>query len=187
MPNNGDDKPFKVQDRRRFTETGEVRQESAPEQGGPKEPDGPAPHGAAAAADDALRGGPKGPAPDAGSASGPGSASGSGAGAGAGAPTSGATGTAAGTPGAATTQARPPIDFTTFVFSLGSSALMLLGEAPNPETGESMKNLPLAKETIDLLSMLQDKTKGNLTQEEQRFLDSLLYDLRLRFVEASKS
>lgn len=78
------------------------------------------------------------------------------------------------------------IDFTTFVFSLGSSALMLMGDAPNPETGETMKNLPLARETIDVLAMLQEKTRGNLSPEEDRFLDSLIYDLRLRFVEASR-
>ncbi|MFO7155462.1 MAG: DUF1844 domain-containing protein [Pseudomonadota bacterium] len=76
------------------------------------------------------------------------------------------------------------MDFLTFVFSLGSSALVHLGDAPNPETGKLEKNLVLARETIDVLSMLQEKTKGNLTPEEERFLGSLLYDLRLRYVEA---
>ncbi|WP_373044055.1 DUF1844 domain-containing protein [Vulgatibacter sp.] len=80
-----------------------------------------------------------------------------------------------------------PIDFTTFVFSLGSSALMHLGDAPHPETGEVRKELALAKETIDLLALLQQKTKGNLTAEEERFLGALIYDLRLRFIEAARS
>lgn len=82
---------------------------------------------------------------------------------------------------------RGPIDFVTFVFSLGSSALMHLGDAPHPETGHFVKDLPLAQETIDLLAMLQAKTKGNLTPEEDRFLGGLLYDLRMRFIEAAKS
>lgn len=80
----------------------------------------------------------------------------------------------------------PAIDFTTFVFSLGSSALIHLGDAPDPDSGAVGKNLALAKETIDLLSMLQGKTRGNLSAEEDRFLASLLYDLRLRFIEAAR-
>lgn len=80
----------------------------------------------------------------------------------------------------------PAIDFTTFVFSLGSSALMHMGDAPHPETGQVDKNLPLARETIDVLAMLQEKTRGNLTSEEDRFLGALLYDLRMRFIEAAK-
>lgn len=80
----------------------------------------------------------------------------------------------------------PPVDFQTFVISLGSSALLQLGEIEDPTTGEKQKDLVLAKHTIDLLSMLQAKTKGNLTAPEEKLLESLLYDLRLRFVEASK-
>ena len=79
-----------------------------------------------------------------------------------------------------------PIDFLTFVLSLGSSAAIHLGDAPDPESGEHHKNVPQAKQIIDMLGMLREKTKGNLTPEEARFLDGLLYDLRLRFVEASK-
>jgi hypothetical protein len=75
-----------------------------------------------------------------------------------------------------------PIDFYTFVFSLGSSAFVHLGDAPHPETQEAAANLLLAKQTIDILGMLQEKTKGNLTAEEDRFLQSLLSDLRLRYV-----
>jgi hypothetical protein len=80
----------------------------------------------------------------------------------------------------------PAVDFTTFIFSLGTSALMHMGDQPHPETGESSVDLALAKETIDLLAMLQEKTKGNLSSEEERFVGALLYDLRLRFVQASQ-
>jgi hypothetical protein len=75
------------------------------------------------------------------------------------------------------------IDFYTFVLSLASSAFVHLGDAPHPETGEVGKpDLPLAKGTIDILAMLEEKTKGNLTHEEEKFLENLLTDLRLRFV-----
>ncbi len=79
----------------------------------------------------------------------------------------------------------PTIDFYTFCLSLGSSAFMHLGDAPHPETGEPATNLVLAQQTIDILGMLQEKTKGNLTEEEARFLDNLLVDLKLRFVTRS--
>jgi hypothetical protein len=79
-----------------------------------------------------------------------------------------------------------PIDFVTFILSLGSSAAIHLGDAPDPESGKHYKSVPQAKQIIDLLGMLREKTKGNLTPEEAKFLDGLLYDLRLRFVEASK-
>jgi hypothetical protein len=79
-----------------------------------------------------------------------------------------------------------PIDFYTFVLSLGSSAFVHLGDAPHPETGApAPPDLLLAKQTIDILVMLAEKTKGNLTPEEDRFLDALLTDLKIRFVERS--
>jgi hypothetical protein len=81
----------------------------------------------------------------------------------------------------------PPVDFHTFVLSLGSSALLHLGEIENPNDGASQKDLPLAKHTIDILVMLEQKTKGNLSTAEERLMESLLYDLRLRYVEATKS
>jgi hypothetical protein len=80
----------------------------------------------------------------------------------------------------------PPVDFATFVLSLGSSALMHLGEVEQPGTGATVKNLPLAKHSIDILSMLESKTKGNLTPPEAQLLDNLLFDLRLRYVEATR-
>jgi hypothetical protein len=80
----------------------------------------------------------------------------------------------------------PEIDFVTFVLSLGSSALVHLGEVSEPETGKPMRNLALAKQTIDLLGMLTDKTRGNLTEPEDKLLKGLLYDLRIKFVDAQK-
>jgi hypothetical protein len=80
----------------------------------------------------------------------------------------------------------PPVDFHTFVLSLGSSALLHLGELEHPDGGQAEKDLPLAKHTIDILSMLEQKTRGNLTPAEERLMESLLYDLRLRYVNASK-
>jgi hypothetical protein len=80
----------------------------------------------------------------------------------------------------------PDIDFSTFVLSLASSALMHLGELPDPGGGESVKDLPLAKQTIDIISMLQEKTKGNLDAAEESLLQSLLYDLRVKYVDARK-
>ncbi len=78
------------------------------------------------------------------------------------------------------------IDFYTFVLSLASSAFVHLGDAPHPETGEAGKpDFPLAQQTIDILAMLREKTKGNLTPEEEKFLENLLTDLRIRFVEKS--
>jgi hypothetical protein len=81
-------------------------------------------------------------------------------------------------------RALPPMDFTTFCLSLASSAMIHLGQAPNPENGKSEANLPLAKQTIDILELLEEKTRGNLTAEESRLVSTLLYDLRMRYVEA---
>lgn len=81
----------------------------------------------------------------------------------------------------------PPPDFASLLISLGTSALFHLGQAADPETGEqSEPNLALARQTIDLVEMLQDKTRGNLDDEEQHLLQSLLTDLRMRFVQASQ-
>jgi hypothetical protein len=79
------------------------------------------------------------------------------------------------------------VDFTTFVLSLGSSALVHLGDMSHPEAGHTAENLLLARQTIDILAMLEEKTRGNLTAEEARFLRDLLADLRLRFVERSRA
>jgi len=79
----------------------------------------------------------------------------------------------------------PNLDFSTFVLGIIGTAYVHLGDAPNPE-GKSEFNLQLARQDIDLLGLLQEKTKGNLSGEEERLLDQALYDLRMRFVEVSK-
>ena len=81
----------------------------------------------------------------------------------------------------------PAVDFHTFVLSLGSSALLHLGELEHPDVGAPQKDLALAKHTIDILVMLEEKTRGNLTPAEEKLIGSLLYDLRLRYVEAQKA
>ena len=76
----------------------------------------------------------------------------------------------------------PKIDFSTFIFSLNSSAYVQLGLLEEPGTGQKTRNLPLAKQTIDILGMLEDKTRGNLTPDEENMLRHILYDLRLLYV-----
>jgi hypothetical protein len=78
----------------------------------------------------------------------------------------------------------PEIDFTSFIFSLSTSALIQLGEIEDPFTKASVKNLPLAKQTIDLIGMVKEKTKGNLTPDEGRLIEYVLYDLRMKYVKA---
>jgi hypothetical protein len=80
----------------------------------------------------------------------------------------------------------PEVNLATFIFSLSSSALLHLGEIPDPETNTVEVQLPLAKHIIDTLGMLQEKTKGNLEPDEDNLLKSVLYDLRLRYVQKSK-
>src|ERR1700733_5534041 len=82
--------------------------------------------------------------------------------------------------------ALPTLDLATFVLSLNHSALMHLGDAPHPSGESPEKDLPLARQTIDLLGLLEEKTKGNLTGDEERLLAHVLFDLRMRFVELSK-
>ena len=76
----------------------------------------------------------------------------------------------------------PEINFATFVASLNASVLLQLGAIEDPTTGIKNKNLPMAKQTIDILSMLQEKTAGNLREEEENLLKNILYDLRLMYV-----
>jgi hypothetical protein len=78
-----------------------------------------------------------------------------------------------------------PVTFSSFVISLGSSSLMLMGEKLDPQQETVPVNLPQAKEIIDLLSVLEEKTKGNLTSEEQTVLRDMLYALRMKYVSLS--
>ena len=80
----------------------------------------------------------------------------------------------------------PEIDFSSFVFSLSTSALLHLGEVADPVTGKIEKDLSMAKQTIDILGMLQEKTRGNLTADEEKLLENLLADLRWRYVRGVK-
>ena len=81
----------------------------------------------------------------------------------------------------------PQIDFSTFILSLSTSAFYHLGMVPDPETGKpAPPNRALARQTIDTLEVLQLKTRGNLDAQESHLLESLLYELRLRFVDAPR-
>ncbi|MDZ4733956.1 MAG: DUF1844 domain-containing protein [Nitrospirota bacterium] len=75
-----------------------------------------------------------------------------------------------------------PVTFSSFVISLGSSSLMLMGEQLDPQQPPMPANLPQAKDIIDLLSVLEEKTIGNLTTEEQAVLRDMLYALRMKYV-----
>jgi hypothetical protein len=88
-----------------------------------------------------------------------------------------------------TTQEAPPlpeVNFSSFLLSLSSSVLLHLGEIPDPQSGGKKKDMALAKQSIDILTLLKEKTEGNLTEEEKNLLENLLYDLRMRFVKASE-
>jgi len=79
-----------------------------------------------------------------------------------------------------------PIDLSTFVLSLGSSAMVNLGKVPVPGSEEVQVDLPAAKQIIDILGILEEKTRGNTTDAEEKLIKSLLYDLRVQFVDAQK-
>ena len=79
----------------------------------------------------------------------------------------------------------PPIDFVTFVLSLYHQARVAMGDAPD-EGGKSSIDLPIARQNIDLIVLLQERTKGNLNGEEERMIEQALYDLRMRYVEVAK-
>ena len=80
----------------------------------------------------------------------------------------------------------PELTFANFVVSLSTSVAVHLGLVPEPTTGEVQQDLALAKQTIDLLGLLQEKTRGNLTEEEDKLFQSILFDLRLQYVNACK-
>jgi hypothetical protein len=80
----------------------------------------------------------------------------------------------------------PEINFSTFVISLSTQALMHLGEIANPLTGKVEADVPVAKQMIDILGMLKDKTRGNLNASEDRLMEDILFDLRMKYVAAVK-
>lgn len=140
----GRERSFKVQDRRRFSSTGEAREEAA-EQKADSAPaaDEPAPHDdvVTAPSSDETAPGPE--------------------------------------PGA-------EITFASFVFSLSTQALVHLGEVPDPIDGSAHINLEAARQIIDILAMLLEKTRGNLDPAESALLESALYDLRMRYVDRAR-
>jgi hypothetical protein len=80
----------------------------------------------------------------------------------------------------------PEINFSTFIISLSTQALMHLGEIPNPLSGKEERDVPVAKQMIDILGMLNDKTRGNLDNSEAKLMEDILFDLRMKYVEAVK-
>jgi len=80
----------------------------------------------------------------------------------------------------------PSVTFSSFVISLASSAMVHLGETPDPGTGAKAVDLPMARHSIDVLGLLEDKTEGNLSEEESKLLTSLLAELRTKFVAAAQ-
>jgi len=83
-------------------------------------------------------------------------------------------------------EALPDINFSTFVISLSTQALMHLGEITNPLSGKIDPDVPAAKQMIDMLAMIKEKTGGNLNANEERLMQDILFDLRMKYVEAVK-
>ena len=77
-----------------------------------------------------------------------------------------------------------PITFSTFIISLSTQALMHLGEIPNPLNGKVDADVPVAKQMIDIIGMLQEKSRGNLDQGEAKLMEDVLFDLRMKYVHA---
>jgi len=78
----------------------------------------------------------------------------------------------------------PKVDFSSFLLSLYSSGLVQLGKVEDPSTGKKNINIDLAKHTVDMIAMLEEKTRGNLTDEENNLIRALLDEIRMAFVEA---
>lgn len=82
--------------------------------------------------------------------------------------------------------AMPEITFSTFIMSLGTATMIHLGIMPDPISKKTETNNEMAKQNIDLIALLKEKTKGNLSEEEQSLVDGMLYDLRMKYVESTK-
>mgnify|MGYP006100121275 FL=1 len=78
------------------------------------------------------------------------------------------------------------IDFSAFIMSLTSSAFYHLGDMPDPSTGKTETNLPAVQQTIDMLIMLREKTKGNLKEDEIKLIEQLIYELQVKYVAKTK-
>lgn len=156
-------KGFKVQDRRRFSAEGEIK----PEFSGAEEPSVP-PQGGAERAGRAAE-----PPKEAGQASGYGGAA--------------ARRAERAASGGAQEAAPAEINFSAFLMSLSTEALVHLGEMPDPASGQQRRDLATAQQLIDILGMLRDKTRGNLDHDEQALLDAILFDLRMKYVEIARA
>lgn len=77
---------------------------------------------------------------------------------------------------------QPEVNFLNFILSLSTTVMFHFGDFPDPVTREVKKNIPAAKQTIDILSMLKDKTKGNLDDQEKAVMEEILYELKMRYV-----
>lgn len=80
----------------------------------------------------------------------------------------------------------PEVTFPAFIMSLNTSALYHLGEIADPASGKRVVDLDLARHAIDTLTLIQSKTKGNLTEDEGELLKNILYDIKMRFVKTAK-
>ena len=160
MTSEEDSKGFQVRDRRRFTAEGDIRDENAENE--PAAADASAAAGAridAAAQEQAQAGSP------------------------ASSRASSQTGTGPGAPG---DEPAPEITLGAFLMSLSTQALFCLGEIPDPVEGKVKEDLQAARELIDILAMLQQKTRGNLDADEARLLEDILFDLRMRYVKKAR-
>ncbi|MGH7932691.1 MAG: DUF1844 domain-containing protein [Candidatus Binataceae bacterium] len=154
------DKGFKVQDRRRFSPDGELKPEFSGDEQPVEVPPEPSPGTVAA--------------PGTGPAA-----------------TSAESASAAQTPGRGfTNPAAGPspgeITFATFVVGLSTEALVNLGEISDPQSGDPVQNLGAAQQLIDIIGMLQEKTRGNLDHDEKTLVDAILFDLRMKYVERAR-
>ncbi|MBN1662692.1 MAG: DUF1844 domain-containing protein [Deltaproteobacteria bacterium] len=80
----------------------------------------------------------------------------------------------------------PPVNFANFVLSLSTTAMYHFGDFPDPESNKAEINLPAAKQTIDIIGMIKEKTAGNLDDNEKNLIEGILYELRLRYVKETK-
>lgn len=161
---------FKVQDRRRFSAEGELKPEFSGEQQPTPPPETEAQRASGASADREAGAKPPGAGPsDEGGAS-------------------AAHAAMAGASAGAQAREMPPteINFSAFLMSLSTEALVHLGEMADPANGEQRRDLPMAQQLIDILGMLRDKTRGNLDNDERALLDAILFDLRMKYVEIAR-
>ena len=87
-----------------------------------------------------------------------------------------------GIPGEQKDEQIPEINFVSFIYSLATTAFYHFGDFPDPATNKTARNLPAAKQTIDILNILKNKTQGNLEQTEKQMLEDILYELQMRYV-----